>query len=105
MNAIDLSILNLKETRRRSIILWRSLPDSWIDWRPDKEALSFGEMIRHVWSASFYYHMVLKNSGSVKTETPRSIKNLSNLLKKRLNYRNRILKILYHMFNPLQPRS
>lgn len=49
MNTVDLSILNLKETRRRSILLWRSLPDSWIDWRPDKEAMSFGEMIRHVW--------------------------------------------------------
>ena len=70
MNAIDLSILNLEETRRRSIKLWRSLPDSWIDWRPDKEAMSFGEMIRHVWSASFYYHMVLKNSGSVKDAIP-----------------------------------
>jgi hypothetical protein len=69
MNAIDLAILNLKETRRRSIKLWESLPDNWINWRPDKEALSFGEMIRHVWSASFQYHMILRNNGSVKTET------------------------------------
>lgn len=70
MDAIDLAILNLKETRRRSIKLWESLPDSWITWRPDKEALSFGEMIRHVWSASFHYHMILRNNGSVKTKTP-----------------------------------
>jgi hypothetical protein len=60
--------LNLKETRRRSIKLWRSLPDSLITWRPDNEAMSFGEMIRHVWSASFHYHMMLKNSGSIKSE-------------------------------------
>ncbi|WP_078380751.1 DinB family protein [Sutcliffiella halmapala] len=70
MNAIDLTILNLKETRRRSIKLWEALPDSWITWKPDKEALSFGEMIRHVWSASYHYHMVLRNNGSVQTETP-----------------------------------
>lgn len=70
MNAVDLSILNLKETRRRSIKLWESLPDNWITWRPDKEALSFGEMIRHVWRSSYHYHMVLKNNGSVKTGTP-----------------------------------
>lgn len=70
MNKIDIIVLNLKETRRRSIKLWGSLPDSWITWRPDKEALSFGEMIRHVWSASFHYHMILRNNGSVKTETP-----------------------------------
>ncbi|MGD8188440.1 DinB family protein [Brevibacillus ginsengisoli] len=70
MNAIDLSILNLKETRRRSIKLWRSLPDSWLTWRPDKEAMSFGEMIRHVWSGSYYYHMVLINNGSLQTQIP-----------------------------------
>lgn len=68
MNAVDLSIWNLRETRRRSIILWRSLPDSWIAWRPDPEAMSFGEMIRHVWSASFHYHLILRNNGSVQTE-------------------------------------
>jgi hypothetical protein len=58
-------LLNLQETRRRSIKLWRSLPDEWLTWRPDKVALSFGEMIRHVWSASNAYHMVLRNNGSV----------------------------------------
>lgn len=70
MNAVDFAILNLKETRRRSVKLWESLPDNWITWRSDKEALSFGEMIRHVWSGSYHYHMVLINNGSVKTETP-----------------------------------
>ncbi|MFS1519473.1 DinB family protein [Bacillus sp. SCS-151] len=69
MNVIDLSVLNLKETRRRSIKLWRSLPDSWITWRPDKDAMTFGEMIRHVWSGSFDYHMIIRNNGSVKTKT------------------------------------
>lgn len=43
MNAIDLSILNLKETRRRSIKLWRSLPDSLLSWKPDNEAMTFGD--------------------------------------------------------------
>ncbi len=27
--------------------------------------MSFGEMIRHVWSSTFYYHMILKNNGSI----------------------------------------
>ncbi|KXY31014.1 DinB family protein [Bacillus sp. FSL K6-0067] len=68
MNAIELCILNLKETRRRSIKLWRSLPDSLLSWKPDNEAMTFGEMIRHVWSASFHYHMLLRNNGSIKTD-------------------------------------
>jgi uncharacterized damage-inducible protein DinB len=70
MNAIDLCIINLKETRRRSIKLWRSLPDAWLTWRPDEEAMSFGEMIRHVWGGSYNYHMILKNNGSIKQELP-----------------------------------
>ncbi len=53
MNAIDLSILNLKETRRRSEKLWNSLPDNFLNWKPDHEAMSFGEMIRHVWTSTF----------------------------------------------------
>ncbi len=53
MNAIDLSILNLKETRRRSEKLWNSLPNNFLNWKPDPEAMSFGEMIRHVWSSTF----------------------------------------------------
>ncbi|AFU13697.1 TPA: DinB family protein [Bacillus toyonensis] len=65
MNAIDLSILNLKETRRRSEKLWSSLPNNFLTWKPDNEAMSFGEMIRHVWSSTFYYHMILKNIGSI----------------------------------------
>jgi uncharacterized damage-inducible protein DinB len=65
MNAIDIALLNLKETRRRSIKLWRSLPDEWLNWRPDKTAMSFGEMIRHVWEGSYGYHMILKNNGSL----------------------------------------
>lgn len=30
--------------------------------------MTFGEMIRHVWSASFHYHMLLRNNGSIKTD-------------------------------------
>ena len=53
MNAIDLSILNLKETRRRSENYGILLPDNFLNWKPDSEAMSFGEMIRHVWSSTF----------------------------------------------------
>ncbi|MET3292156.1 UNVERIFIED_CONTAM: putative damage-inducible protein DinB [Brevibacillus sp. OAP136] len=65
MKAIDLIILNLRETRRRSIKLWSSLPDEWLSWRPDQGALSFGEMIRHVWTGTYHYHLLVKNNGIV----------------------------------------
>lgn len=65
MNALEAIMLNFEETRRRSIKVWRSLPDEWLNWRPDEEALSFGEMIRHVWSGVYHYHQVVRNNGSV----------------------------------------
>lgn len=64
MNAIELTKMNVKETRRRSIKLWRSLPDCWLSWRPDKEAMCFGEMIRHVWSATAQYQQILESGRS-----------------------------------------
>ncbi|WP_128894607.1 DinB family protein [Longirhabdus pacifica] len=63
MDAIQAMTFNLRETRRRSILLWRSLPDSWLTWRPDKDAMSFGEMIRHVWGASYGFHKIIQNNG------------------------------------------
>lgn len=66
MNAIDAIVLNLQETRRRSIKLWRSLPDQWLHWRPDKDAMSFGEMIRHVWTGTYEYHQIVRHNGSVQ---------------------------------------
>lgn len=53
MNAIDLSILNLKETRRRSENYGILFLIIFLIGSPDPEAMSFGEMIRHVWSSTF----------------------------------------------------
>ena len=68
MHTIDFMIHNFQETRRRSILTWRALPDEWLGWRPDRHALSFGEMIRHVWSSTHGYHQILRNHGSVGLE-------------------------------------
>ena len=75
MNAIEAIVLNLRETRRRSIKLWRSLPDEWLSWRPDKDAMSFGEMIRHVWTGSYDYHVVVKNNGSLENKEVQPYEN------------------------------
>ena len=36
--------------------------NNFLNWKPDPEAMSFGEMIRHVWSSTFYYHMIIKTT-------------------------------------------
>ncbi|MGD6855891.1 DinB family protein [Bacillus infantis] len=65
MNSIDLVILNLNEVRRRSIKVWTTIPDEKLFWKPDNEALNCLEMIRHVLESEHYYHLAIKNRGSL----------------------------------------
>ncbi|GAE30073.1 DinB family protein [Halalkalibacter hemicellulosilyticus] len=65
MNSIDLIILNFNEVRRRSVKVWTSIPEEKLHWKPDGEALSCLEMIRHVLESEHYYHLAIKNKGSL----------------------------------------
>lgn len=59
MNVNDLIILNFEEVRRRSIKVWKSIPEELLNWKPDEEALTCAEMIRHVLESEFFYHQML----------------------------------------------
>ncbi|MFD2444731.1 DinB family protein [Bacillus sp. CGMCC 1.16607] len=48
MNAIEMFLLDFKECRRRFLIVANSFQDELLTWKPDKNALSVGETIRHV---------------------------------------------------------
>jgi len=65
MNSIELSILNFKETRRRSINVWKGIPNEYLQWKPDAKAMSCIEMIRHVLEAEHLFHTVIKNRGNL----------------------------------------
>jgi uncharacterized damage-inducible protein DinB len=64
MNVNDLLIYHFEEVRRRSKKVWRAIPESMLNWKPDEEALSCAEMIRHILEAEFYYHHILIGRGS-----------------------------------------
>lgn len=71
MNSKDLLLLNFEEIRRRSIKVWKEVPAHLLEWRPDKEALSINDMIRHVLDSEHYYHLCILNRGSLETyESP-----------------------------------
>lgn len=65
MNSIELSILNLKETRRRSINVWKGIPNEYLHWKPDAKAMSCIEMIRHVLEGEHLFHTIIKNRGNL----------------------------------------
>ncbi|KUO96194.1 DinB family protein [Ferroacidibacillus organovorans] len=60
MLATELAIINFREVRRRSIIVWRSVPSDFLKWKPDDSALTIGEVIRHAWSTQKYYYESIK---------------------------------------------
>ena len=71
MNATELLILNFEEVRRRSIKIWKSISEEQLFWKPDPEAMSCFEMIRHVLeSENIYHHIILKRGVLGNYESP-----------------------------------
>ncbi|WP_200822876.1 DinB family protein [Aquimarina sp. AU58] len=65
MNSIDIILLNCSETRRRSVKLWKGIPEEYFDWKPDKNAFSIIEMIRHVLETEHLFHKIIDNRGNL----------------------------------------
>jgi uncharacterized damage-inducible protein DinB len=65
LNSVELIILNFIEVRRRSIKVWTAIPQEKLQWKPDDEALTCLEIIRHVLESEHYYHLAIQNKGSL----------------------------------------
>ena len=63
MTAIDSIILNFEEIRKRSIKLWHGITPEFYNWRPDSQALSCIEMIRHVLETENIYQLIITKKG------------------------------------------
>ncbi|MBY7144836.1 DinB family protein [Virgibacillus sp. NKC19-3] len=100
MNKNDLLVLNFKEVRRRSIKLWTAIPVEMMDWRPDSEAMSCKEMIRHVLEGEYLYHQILeKHVGetTIESHNPYESKTFTAIneeLEFAKPYRNKFLKFI-----------
>ncbi|MGF1923955.1 MAG: DinB family protein [Bacteroidia bacterium] len=65
MNAIEIILLNFSETRRRSIKLWNGIPDEYLNWKPDENAFTVIEMVRHVLEGEHLFHKIVENRGDL----------------------------------------
>ncbi|GGX14768.1 DinB family protein [Aquimarina muelleri] len=65
MNSIQVIILNFTETRRRSIKLWKKIPKDYLYWKPDKDAFTSIQMIRHVLESEHLFHKIIDNRGNL----------------------------------------
>ena len=65
MRPSDIILLNAREVRRRSEILWRGIPHDALQRKPDPEAMSAIEMVRHVLEGEYLYMLMAKERRSV----------------------------------------
>lgn len=65
MNSIEIILLNFSEIRRRSIKLWDGIPNEYLNWKPDEEAFTVIEMIRHVLEGEHLFHKIIENRGNL----------------------------------------
>lgn len=68
MQPAELLVLNLEEVRRRSIKLWQGIPADRLQWRPDADAMTCIEMVRHVLEGEWLYMQMLRSGGSLASD-------------------------------------
>ncbi len=61
---------NFDEIRRRSITLWKGLPQAYYNWKPDGDAMSAIQMIRHVLQADYGWNIIVTRGDMANYKTP-----------------------------------
>ncbi|MDP9959218.1 DinB family protein [Chryseobacterium lathyri] len=75
----ELIINYLNETRRRSVFLWKGLPEDLYGWKPDSEAMTAIQMIRHVLQADYGWNMIINKEDMSNYQTPWEDRSYSNV--------------------------
>ena len=65
MRPTEIILLNAREVRRRSEILWRGIPSDALHRKPDPDAMSAIEMVRHVLEGEYLYMLMARERCSV----------------------------------------
>lgn len=101
MNTTELLILNFEEVRRRSIKVWKGISEEELFWKPDPEAMSCFEMIRHVLESENIYHHIIINRGVLGNYecplTGNSYTTLEDEIRNAQSYREKFLKMVYSL--------
>jgi uncharacterized damage-inducible protein DinB len=63
MNSLETISLNFSEIRRRSVKVWLGIPEDKYHWKPDADAMTCIEMVRHVIESQYIYQQIVINRG------------------------------------------
>ena len=66
----ELILLNFSEIRRKSIRMWKSLPESHYHWKPDEKAMTAIQVIRHVLEADYGWNIIINNGDMSSYKSP-----------------------------------
>ena len=98
MNAKELLILNFEEVRRRSIRVWKNISSVHLFWKPDVDAMSCIEMIRHVLETEIAYQHIILHRGSLggftSPITGNPFSTVDDELRNAQPYREKFLKMV-----------
>ncbi|HEX7999184.1 MAG TPA: DinB family protein [Pyrinomonadaceae bacterium] len=101
MNTTDVLILNLEEVRRRSLKVWRSIPREHLRWKPDAEAMTCLELVRHVPECEYLYLSILKSGRRLPSDelsdelwVKRPLKSVEDEIEFAEPYRRELLKLV-----------
>jgi len=103
MTQLELIILNLTEIRQKSIKIWKALPKSFYNWKPDKKAMTAIEMVRHVLEADYGWNIIINNGSMLNYNTPwenRPFLSVSDELQFAEPYRKTFLESIQKLFDP-----
>ena len=98
MTPIDVLLLNLEEVRRRSLIVWRSIPPERTEWKPSAEARSCLETVRHILKAEWNYTRMLQTGRSLDSDdspyNSRPLTDINSELEFAAPYRREFLNLI-----------
>ncbi len=70
MTQNELIIRHLNEVRRRSVLLWEGLPETFYNWKPDDHAMTALQLIRHVLQADYGWNIIINQGDMSNYKTP-----------------------------------
>jgi len=70
MTQSEFIVSNFTEIREKSIKLWKGLPEGYYNWKPDEEAMTAIEMVRHVLEADYGWNIIINNGSMINYQTP-----------------------------------
>jgi uncharacterized damage-inducible protein DinB len=99
MNTKELILYNFSEVRRRSIKVWKSIPDDALHWKPDAGAMTCLQMVRHVLQGENEYHHIILQQGSthefISPIAHRPYTNVEDELACAQPYREKFLRMIH----------